>query len=138
MVLVDSNVLIDLFTDDPNWAEWSHQALLRAAQQNSLAINPVIYSKISIAFTDLGKLDSALEPLEVSRLELPYRAAFLTEKAFLKYRRQGGKKSSPLPDFFIGAHAHCKKMKLLTRDKNRFQGYFPGIKLISPITEENK
>lgn len=138
MVLVDSNVLIDLFTDDPNWAEWSHEALLKAAQQDSLAINPVIYSEISIAFTDLGKLDTALEPLELIRLELPYQAAFFAGKAFLKYRRQGGEKRSPLPDFFIGAHVQCEKMKLLTRDKNRFQNYFPGIKLISPIAEEPK
>ncbi|MGB0290500.1 MAG: type II toxin-antitoxin system VapC family toxin [Opitutales bacterium] len=132
MVLVDSNVLIDLFTNDSNWAEWSENALLEAARYDALAINPVIYAEISIAFSDAAKLDAVLEPLEIMRLQLPYRAAFLAGKAFLKYRRQGGDRSSPLPDFFIGAHAVSEKMKLITRDTKRFRSYFPGINCVTP------
>jgi len=132
MVLVDSNVLIDLFTGDPDWADWSTDRFIEQAAKDTLCLNPIIYAEISIAFTTVKKLETALEPLQILRRELPFEAAFIAGKAFLDYKRAGGEKRSPLPDFYIGAHAACSQFPLLTRDAKRYRTYFPGIQLISP------
>ena len=132
MILVDANVLIDLFTNDPEWGDWSRAALLDAAGRGQLGINPIIYAEVSIAFTDPAKLDAALTSLELVRCELPYAAGFCAGKAFLKYRRRQGTKHSPLPDFYIGAHAEIAEFDLLTRDTTRYASYFPKVQLICP------
>lgn len=128
MILVDSNVIIDILTDDKNWAEWSLNTL--EAQKTTLAINPIIYSEISIKIESIELLNEAL--VLFKRLALPYEAAFLAGKAFLNYRKQEGKKISPLPDFFIGAHAAILNIPLITRDIGRYKTYFPKIQLIYP------
>lgn len=132
MTLVDANVLIDLFTDDPKWADWSREALLESAGRGQIGINPIIYAEISIAFTHPAKLDAALANLELIRCELPYAAGFCAGKAFLEYRRRQGTKRSPLPDFYIGAHAEIADFDLLTRDTTRYASYFPKVQLICP------
>jgi len=132
MFLIDANVLIDLFTDDPEWADWSENALTEAALTGKLFINPIIYAEVSIAFTRTGKLDKALEQTRIIRTELPYSAAFLAGKAFMQYRRRGGLKRSPLPDFYIGAHAKHDSLRLLTRDPRRYRTYFPEVELVCP------
>lgn len=132
MTLVDANVLIDLFTNDPDWGDWSEQALADAADAGDLLINPIIYGEVSIAFKKAADLDDALDQMEITKTNLPYPAAFLAGKAFLKYRRRGGPKRSPLPDFFIGAHALHDTLPLLTRDPRRYRRYFPKVKLICP------
>ncbi len=132
MVLVDANVLIDLFTDDPEWGDWSREALLEAAGRGQIGINPIIYAEVSIAFAHHAKLDAALVELALVRCELPYAAGFLAGKAFLKYRRRQGTKHAPLPDFYIGAHAEIAEFELLTRDTTRYASYFPRVQLICP------
>jgi len=132
MILVDANVLIDLFTDDPEWATWSEEALAKSALNADLLINPVIYGEVSIAFHEAGPLDLALTQIGIQKAELPYPAAFAAGKAFLKYRKKGGLKRSPMPDFLIGAHAEHEGLKLLTRDPRRYQTYFPSVQLIYP------
>lgn len=132
MVLVDANVLIDLFTDDPEWADWSEKALAEATGAGVLLINAIIYAEVSIAFNTRGPLEAALERLGIQRSELPYDAAFSAGQAFLKYRKRGGLKRSPLPDFYIGAHALHDELLLLTRDPRRYRTYFPQVKLICP------
>ncbi len=132
MVLIDANVLIDLFTNDPDWADWSEQALADAATTGELLINPIIYAEVSVAFTHARPLDDALGRAGISRVDLPYPAAFLAGKAFLEYRKRGGLKRSPLPDFYIGAHALQDRLKLLTRDPQRYRTYFPAVELICP------
>lgn len=131
-ILVDSNVLLDVLTNDPKWAEWSTGALAQAAQGHLLVINPVIYAEVSIGFDRIEELDSALPENFIERRELPYAAAFLAGKCFVSYRRRGGAKLSPLPDFFIGAHAAVEKLSLLTRDPSRYKTNFPTVKLITP------
>ena len=133
MVLVDANILIDLFTDDPTWADWSEEALADAASSGEVIINPIIYAEVSIAFKDAAPLDDALHQLGIRCTELPYPAAFLAGKAFLKYRKGGGVKRSPFPDFYIGAHAQHEEMRLLTRDSKRYRTYFPEVMLIAPL-----
>lgn len=131
-ILVDSNVLLDVATDDPHWADWSARALERAANDATLVINPLIYAEISIRFSRIEDLETAV-PSDLFRREpLPFEAAFLAGKAFLKYRRQGGRRTTPLPDFYIGAHAAVAGMRLLTRDATRYRTYFPTVELISP------
>ena len=132
MVLVDANILIDLFTNDPDWYDWSRTALLEAAAREQLGINPIIYAEVSIAFTDVAKLDAALAPLELVYCELPYAACFLAGKAYFNYRRRQGSKHSPLPDFYIGAHAEIADYELLTRDKKHYASYFPKVQLLCP------
>jgi predicted nucleic acid-binding protein len=131
-VLVDANILIDLFTNDPEWADWSESALAEALEKGGVMINPIVYAEVSIAFSSTVPLDAALERLRVQRSDLPYEAAFLAGKAFLKYRKRGGLKRSPLPDFYIGAHAQNEAIALLTRDPSRYRTYFPQVKLICP------
>jgi len=135
MTLVDANILIDLFTDDPVWAEWSGRELTRSAAEGMVGINPVIYAEASVAFSSQIRFDQALRPLELTRWELPYAAGFGAGKAFLAYRREGGERRSPLPDFYIGAHAAIGRLQLLTRDPRRYRKYFPGVTLICPTSE---
>lgn len=131
-ILVDSNVILDIVTQDPAWYEWSATQLETLAEDHAFVINPIIYSEISIGFTRIEELDEAL-PVEFFRREpLPWEAGFLAGKCFLKYRRSGGARRSPLPDFYIGAHAAILDIPLITRDGQRYQNYFPKLKLIQP------
>jgi predicted nucleic acid-binding protein len=131
-VLVDSNVLLDVLTEDSHWFSWSAEALARCADESAVAINPIIYAEISISFAHIEDLEEALPADHFERLALPWEAAFLAGKCFLRYRRQGGRKRSPLPDFYIGAHAAVDGMRLLTRDARRYQTYFPSLRIIAP------
>jgi hypothetical protein len=131
-VLVDANVLLDVMTEDAHWLAWSAQALERAADRHRLVINPVIYAEVSIRYSRIEDLDAALPKSMFDREAIPYDAAFLAGKVFLTYRRRGGAKRSPLPDFFIGAHAAVAGYSLLTRDVARYQTYFPKLSLLSP------
>jgi predicted nucleic acid-binding protein len=130
-VLVDSNVLLDLFTEDPSWADWSEARLAEAFDAGSVAINPIVYAEISVAFERIETLEAAL-PRELAREDLPWAAAFLAGKCIVEYRRRGGARRSPLPDFYIGAHAAVTGRALLTRDAARFRTVLPGLRLISP------
>lgn len=132
VTLVDANVLLDVFTDDPEWSDWSSEALVRAADAGALAINAVIYGEVSTRFSRIEDLDAALPAEFFAREPIPYTAAFLAGKSYLEYRRRGGARRSPLPDFFIGAHAAVARMRLLTRDATRYRTYFPGLSLIAP------
>ena len=131
-VLADSNVLLDVATDDPVWGAWSSDALEAAAEIEIVAINPIIYAEVSIGFAAVEELDRVLPPDAFRRERLPYEAGFLAGKAFLAYRRRGGRRSTPLPDFYIGAHAAVAGYRLLTRDASRYRTYFPGLDLIAP------
>lgn len=131
-VMVDSCVFLDIFTHDPEWFPWSSQALSDAADQGSLVMNPVIFSEISIRFDKIEELDALLPQDIFEYRQIPREAAFLAGISFLKYRRQGGQKLSPLPNFLIGAHAAIEKLDLLTRDPRRFREYYPTIHLICP------
>ena len=132
MLLVDTNVLVDVLEDDPEWADWSISQLRAQSKVHPLAINPVIYAELSVAFSTIEALDKIIEDLGLTMLELPRPALFLAGKAFVRYRRQGGKKHNVLADFFIGAHAAVLGCPLLTRDAKRYQSYFPGVKLVTP------
>jgi hypothetical protein len=131
-VLVDSNVLLDVMTEDPQWFSWSAKTLANAAETIRLVINPVIYAEISIRYSRIEDLDDALPRTLVEREALPYEAAFLAGKAFLVYRKRSGTRRSPLPEFFIGAHASIAGYSLLTRDAARYRTYFPKLRLIAP------
>ena len=131
-VLVDSCVLLDLFTDDPNWAEWSEATLEKYSLTNSLFINSIVYTELSMGFEKVEELESALDMLNLKVLEMPREALFLTGKVYLQNRKNKGTKTSPLPDFFIGAHASVSQLDLITRDLNRYRTYFPNINLIHP------
>ena len=131
-ILVDSNVILDIFEDDPNWAEWSESKLCDYSTKHTLYINPIIYSEISIGFKKIEELEEAITGCGFEMLNIPREALFLAGKAFIKYRKNKGIKVSPLPDFFIGAHATVAGLELLTRDSSRFKTYFPTVKLISP------
>ncbi|NOY71955.1 MAG: PIN domain-containing protein [Gammaproteobacteria bacterium] len=132
-VLIDSCVLLDLFTDDANWADWSESILERYSQTNTLYINSIVYTEVSIGFENIEEVDSAISQIGIKVLEMPREALFLTGKIFLKYRRSKGKKTSPLPDFFIGAHASVSRFDLITRDLGKYKTYFPQVKLIRPL-----
>ncbi len=131
-MMVDSNVLLDVLTNDPSWFEWSTEALTLAAQQHVLVINPIIYAEVSIGFDRIEDLNEALPEQMVERRPIPLEAAFLAGKAYDRYRRQGGQKRSHLPDFFIGAHAAVQNMTLITRDAARYRTYFPTLELVCP------
>ena len=131
-VLIDSCILLDLFTDDPNWANWSQRKLEEYSQINSLYINSIIYTELSMAFQKIEELEEAINMLNLRVLEIPREALFLTGKVFLKYRKNKRTKNSPLPDFFIGAHASVSNFSLITRDTSKFTTYFPKIRLIHP------
>ena len=130
--LVDSNVLLDVATSDPAWFAWSSEALDTAASESALAINPIIFTEISVGYETIEDLESVVPTAEFRRESLPYEAAFLAGKAFLQYRRRGGVRTSPLPDFYIGAHAAVANFRLLTRDARRYRTYFPTVELIAP------
>jgi predicted nucleic acid-binding protein len=131
-VLVDSNIILDILLDDPNWADWSETALADASQSSKLYINQIVYSEVSIAFEKIEELESALHNGGFQLLEIPKEALFLAGKAYLRYRRGKGKKRSPLPDFFIGAQAAVLGMDLITRDVSRCRTYFPTVRIICP------
>jgi len=132
MILVDTNVLLDVVTDDPRWAEWSQGQLDAASLIDRLAINPVIYSELSIAFERIEELEAVLGEAAVSFEQIPREALFLAGKAFRDYRRRQGTKQGVLPDFYIGAHAAVMQWPILTRDVGRYRGYFPTVQLIAP------
>ncbi len=132
MLLVDTNVLADVLADDPEWAGWSIRRLRAQAQVHELAINPVIYAELSLAFVTIEELDRVVRDLALSVLQLPPPALFLAGKAFAKYRRTGGRKRNVLADFFIGAHAAVLGCGILTRDAWRYRSYFPTVLLITP------
>jgi len=131
-ILVDSNVILDLATVDSAWAPWSAAAVARFVDEAVLVINPLIYAEISVRYQSVEELEAAL-PIQAFRRDvLPYDAAFLAGKCFLTYRRRGGRRTSPLPDFYIGAHAAVRGYRLLTRDASRYRTYFPTVELIAP------
>jgi len=131
-VFVDSCVLLDLFTNDVNWADWSENILEKYSQTNSLYINSIVYTEVSIGFNKVEEVEQAISVLGMKVLEMPREALFLTGKVFLKYRKNKGTKVSPLPDFFIGAHASVSKFELITRDAAKYKTYFPQVRLIHP------
>jgi predicted nucleic acid-binding protein len=131
-LLVDSNILLDLFEDDPVWGQWSETMLDHYSATDILYINPVIYAEVSVGFQEIEELEAAIAACDVRILQIPKEALFLAAKVFVEYRRHKGVKTSPLPDFFIGAHAAVEKLELLTRDLSRYKSYFPSMKLISP------
>lgn len=132
MVLVDTNVILDVIEDDEVWAEWSQGQMDAIAMREDLTINPVIYAELSLAFARIEELEAFVASAEFRLLETPREALFLAGKAFLAYRKQGGTRTGVLPDFFIGAHAAVMDLPLLTRDSARYRTYFPDIQLIAP------
>lgn len=131
-VLVDSNVLLDVATGDPEWGAWSSAALAECAERATLAINAIVYAEVSIGYDSIEALDAALPPALFRRLSLPFEAGFLAGKSFLSYRKRGGARATPLPDFYIGAHAAIEKLALLTRDAARYRTYFPTVETLAP------
>jgi predicted nucleic acid-binding protein len=131
-VLVDSNVLLDVITEDARWFSWSVETIRRTANQFRLVINPIVYAEVSVHYSRIEELDAALPSSLYSREAIPFDAAFLAGKAFLTYRRREGNRRSPVPDFFIGAHAAVAGYQLLTRDVARYRTYFPTLPLIVP------
>ncbi len=133
-ILVDSNVILDLFEEDPGWVDWSESMLQQYSHTSPMYINPVIYSEISIGFKRIEELEDAITGCGFQMLQIPKEALFLAGKIFIKYKKRKGIKRSPLPDFFIGAHAAVNNLELITRDTQRYKSYFPTVKLISPGT----
>ena len=131
-VLVDSNVLIDVAEDDPVWGDWSRGALERLADSAPLVLNPLVYAEVSVSYARVEEVERFLPATVYRREALPYEAAFLAGKVFLEYRRRGGRSRSPLPDFYIGAHAAVCGHRLLTRDATRYRTYFPRLDIIAP------
>lgn len=132
--LVDTNVLLDVLTEDESWLAWSIEALADAAESGPLWVNPIIYAEVSVRFSRIEELEEALPPEDYRRAQLPWEAAFLAGKAFLDYRRSRGTKTSTLPDFYIGAHAAVDDFVLLTRDGARYRTSFPTVRLVTPGT----
>ena len=132
MLLVDTNVLVDVLEDDPQWSEWSVGQLRAQSKIHRLAINPIIYAELSLTFSTAEALDRAIEDLDLVMVEIPRPALFLAGKAFIRYRRQGGTKTNVLGDFFIGAHAAVSGLVVLTRDTRRYASYFPSVVMVSP------
>jgi predicted nucleic acid-binding protein len=130
--LVDTCVLLDILTDNRTWVDWSSTAVADARDQGELVINPLIYAEVSAGFERIEEVDAALPATDFRREPLPYEAGFLAAKAYIAYRRRGGTRTSPLPDFYIGAHAAVHRYRVITRDKARFQTYFPGVELLLP------
>ena len=132
MLLVDTNVLVDILENDPEWADWSIGQLRAQSKIHRLAINPIIYSELSLTFSTVEALDQAMGNLGLALIEVPRPALFLAGKAFARYRRQGGQKNNVLADFFVGAHAAVSRYPLLTRDTRRYTSYFSDVALIAP------
>ena len=131
--LFDPNVLLDLATADPEWLAWSREQFTAAVAHGPVFINPIIYAELAPAFTTSTDLDRWLDPAVFQRLPLPYAAGWLASQAWLKYRKGGGTKTSPLPDFYIGAHAAVENRTLITRDVSKYRSYFPDVVLIAPL-----
>ena len=131
-VLVDSNVLLDVFTDDPTWGSWSSERLARVLDAEPVVIDPIVYAEVSVGFSEIELLDELLPAPLFTRESLPYPAGFLAVKAFVAYRRNGGQHPTPLPNFYIGAHALVSGHVLLTRDRRGYETYFPKLPLIAP------
>lgn len=131
-VFIDSNILLDVMTEDAQWADWSATALATAADSTRLVINSIVYAEISVYFPRIEDLEAALPRGIIDREPIPDSAAFLAGKSFLAYRRRGGTRTAPLPDFFIGAHAAVAGYRLLTRDPTRYRTYYPRLSLIAP------
>ena len=132
--LVDSNVIIDILDADPLWAAWSRECVREARREGRVVINPLIYAEVAGAYARQGEADRALSSGVYRRENLPWEAAFAAGRVFRSYRRAGGSKRSPLPDFYIGAHAEVKGYALLTRDPARYRSYFPTLRIIAPDT----
>jgi hypothetical protein len=132
MLLVDTNILVDVLENDPSWADWSISQLRAQSKIHQLAINPIIYSELSLTFSTVEALDQVLDDLGLVLIEIPRSALFLAGKAFVRYRRQGGTKNNVLGDFFIGAQAAVSQYPVLTRDTRRYNSYFPSVALIAP------
>ena len=130
--LVDSNVILDVVTEDAEWFDWSSAALARVAEKDRLIINPLVYAEVSLGFERIEDLDDSVPPDYFVREPLPWDGAFLAARAFAKYKRRGGSRHHPLPDFYIGAHAVIAGYTLLTRDARRYRTYFPKLRLIAP------
>jgi predicted nucleic acid-binding protein len=130
--LVDSNVILDVVTDDPEWLDWSASALAAQADQGRLVVNPVVYAEVAARFERIEDLEAALPDTYYERQALPWEAAFLAGRSFVRYRRKGGHRRSPLPDFYIGAHALVAGLTLLTRDARRYRTYFPKLRIVAP------
>lgn len=130
--MLDSNVLLDIVTADSKWLEWSREQFRAAAAEGQVVINPIIYAELAPAFDSQAALDRWLRPSLFDRLRLPYEAGYRASEAFLAYRERGGPKTSPLPDFYIGAHAETAGLTLVTRDSARYRTYFPRLNLITP------
>lgn len=135
-LMVDSNVLLDEFEDDPVWAQWSEEMLEYYRSTHILCINPIIYAEVSVGFKRMEELEAAIIACDLRLLPIPKEALFLAAKVFVEYRRRKGNKLSPLPDFFIGAHATVQNLGLITRDVSRYRSYFPTVKLISPDSSQ--
>jgi hypothetical protein len=131
-VLVDSNVILDIFLDDPKWADWSESVLENYSEHTTFYINTIIYTEVSVGFKKIEELESALIKGGFQMLEIPKEALFLAGKAYLKYKRKKGTKKSPLPDFYIGGQAAVLDLDLITRDDSRYRTYFPTVKIICP------
>jgi predicted nucleic acid-binding protein len=131
-LLVDSNVILDIFLDDPDWADWSESALATHGMATTVYINAIVYAEVSIGFTKIEDLESALQKGGFQMLEIPKEALFLAGKSYLRYRREKGIKRSPLPDFYMGAQAAVLGLDLITRDAGRYRSYFPSVRLICP------
>ena len=130
--LVDANVLLDVFTADTHWIDWSKNHLRSALSAGEVALNPIIYAEVSLAFAHEQELDAELRSLGIIKLPLPYTAAFPAARAYARYRKEGGERRSPLPDFYIGAHAQVDGLRLLTRDASRYRTYFPEVDISAP------
>lgn len=132
VTLVDTCVLLDILTDDREWGEWSATAVADARDQGELVINPIVYAEVSAGFDRIEDVDAALPAGDFRREPLPFPAGFLAAHAFVAYRRRGGARTSPLPDFYIGAHAAVQRYQVITRDHRPFRTYFPSVRLITP------
>lgn len=132
MLLVDTDVLVDVLQNDPRWADWSMAQMRAQARLHALAINPIIYAEISLSFSTIEALDDVVRTLGLELRDLPRPALFLAAKAYVQYRRRGGSRGQVLPDFFIGAHAAVEGWHLLTRDARRFRTYFPTLQVLAP------
>jgi predicted nucleic acid-binding protein len=130
--LIDSNALIDILANDPDWGPWSGEALIEVLEDGAVFINQIVFAEVSPGFPTAEECEWALEVQGIERVPLPWPAAFLAGRAFISYRRRGGQKRSPLPDFFIGAHAAVERLRLLTRDPAPYRTYFPTVELIAP------
>ena len=130
--LVDSNVILDVVYGDSEWTDWSAAMISSAAQSGRIVINPLVYAEVSCGYERIEELDRALPAEYFAREPLPWAAGFLAGKAFLSYRRRGGIRTTPLPDFYIGAHAAIAGYALLTRDPKRYRDYFPRLRILAP------